>query len=297
MIIDILLATYNGAAWLCEQLDSLLAQSVTDWRLIARDDHSSDATPAMLQTYQTRYPDRIRILASPERLGAKDNFGALLSASTGDYAMCCDQDDVWMADKIEKTLRRMHYLEAMHGTDTPLLVHSDAILTDGNLVPTASFAAHHHLAPTYSPFARLLVQNTVHGCSSMANRALVKRAIPIPPGARMHDMWLALVAAAFGHIDYLPEPTLYYRQHGGNVIGTKRKSRRLDIQTMMQANRLQAQSFHDRYAGDLSPGDRATIEALIRSGHENSVQRRLTLLRHGLLRRPLLQNAGILLFA
>jgi len=290
MTVDILLATYNGETFLTEQLESLLAQSVTDWRLLIRDDGSTDNTMQILQAYRAREPLRIHILDNlHQRLGASGNFSALLHASSAGYVMCCDQDDVWMQDKIARTLGAMQALEALHGSHCPLLVHTDAVIVgEAQQQISLPFARHHH------SFTRQLVQNTVQGCSLMANRALVQRAVPIPSAARMHDMWLGITAAAFGHITYLHEPTFYYRQHSANAVCARKKSPG-DIKKSMRANALQAQAFHARHADTLSKRQSAAALALANLFAHSWPKRAQMLVQHRLLRRPLWQNLLVLM--
>ena len=110
--IDILLATCNGALYLPEQLDSLLAQTCRGWRLLVRDDGSSDGTREILENYRSRHPDVIMIIPGEgQNLGACGNFSCLLEQSDAPYIMFCDQDDVWLPDKIEITLTAMRELE------------------------------------------------------------------------------------------------------------------------------------------------------------------------------------------
>ena len=109
--IAILLAACNGERYLAEQLDSLLDQSFTDWRLYIHDDGSKDGTNTILKAYAGKYPNRIRLIQAPPTGGAKDNFLFLLRTVDAPYIMFCDQDDVWMREKIEKTYRRMRMIE------------------------------------------------------------------------------------------------------------------------------------------------------------------------------------------
>ena len=101
--VDILLATYNGERFLDEQMHSLLSQSYTEWHLIIRDDGSTDNTLAIIQRYKKQYPNKITILEDNlANLGACRNFGRILEQSDADYAMFCDQDDVWLPKKIPR---------------------------------------------------------------------------------------------------------------------------------------------------------------------------------------------------
>src|SRR5262245_40587271 len=114
--IDILLATYNGAAYLAEQLDSIEAQTHPNWRLIARDDGSTDGTLAVIETFRARHSEKVVVLRDEDgNIGLVQNFSRLMEASTAPYAAFCDQDDVWLPEKLSLCLERMRDLEAEHG--------------------------------------------------------------------------------------------------------------------------------------------------------------------------------------
>src|SRR5829696_7008565 len=94
---DILLATFNGARFLPEQLASIEAQTHGGWRLIVRDDGSDDGTRSIIEAFAERHGERVRFLRDGRsQLGACGNFAALLEASDAPYFMFCDQDDVWL---------------------------------------------------------------------------------------------------------------------------------------------------------------------------------------------------------
>ncbi|MGC3972587.1 MAG: glycosyltransferase family 2 protein [Pirellulales bacterium] len=220
----ILLATYNGAAYLPEMLESIRRQTCGDWRLLARDDGSTDDTPQILQRF-AQIDTRINVLVdSADRLGAVGNFGRLLEAAARQGATtvsCADQDDVWLPHKLERELEALWQLAAVHGRETPLLVHSDLRIVDAELRPLAAslhraIRVDPHAA---DPLAALCVTNFVTGCATIFNRALLNIVAPLPADARMHDWWIALCAAAMGKLGYIEEPTVLYRQHSGNVIG------------------------------------------------------------------------------
>ncbi len=301
MTVEIVLATYNGEAFLSEQIESILAQDYADLRLIIRDDGSTDGTCAIIEAYEHKYPERIRVLrGEKKRLGIVQNFSALLEATTAPYVMCADQDDVWASNKITITMLGMAELEKEWGGDVPLLVHTDSTITDMALAPTAkSFAQHHKLKPEHSPFARVLIQNTVQGCTMMVNRALLALALPIPVAVRMHDMWLALVASGLGHMGYIGQATLQYRQHGSNVVGVRKKTLRErvgHIQNMMESNVTQAVLFQDRFSKLLSDENRKLVAALVKMPDHGFVKRRLVLIHHHMMREPAWQNIAMLLF-
>jgi len=222
--VDILLATYNGAPFVAQQLDSLLDQSHQNLRVIIRDDASTDSTPQILQEYATRFPSKIHILPSDNQLGVINNFSHLMKHATADYIMFCDQDDLWKSDKISQTLEKMQEMETAFSKKSPLLVHTDLTVVDKNLNPIAtSFWKHSHINPKKRmTLNRLLIQNAVTGCTMMMNRPLLELAWPIPQDSVMHDWWIAIVASAFGQIDIVNNSTILYRQHGANTVGAKK---------------------------------------------------------------------------
>jgi hypothetical protein len=158
------------------------------------------------------------------RLGACGNFGALLAASEAPYFLFCDQDDVWLPEKASRLLDLMQSVEALKGTHVPIMAHSDLSLVD-ELLCSIHGSFHRYARIGVPPADRMwrliMVSNIVTGCASIGNAALRRIALPIPPQAAMHDWWLALVAAMFGNVAYLPEATVLYRQHGVNTVGVK----------------------------------------------------------------------------
>ena len=306
-MIDILLATYNGAAWLEAQIDSLLAQDFADWRLLVRDDGSTDDTLAVLHAQQDRLGERLRILVDDRKnLGPAGNFARLLEASTADYVMFCDQDDVWLPGKISLTLGKMWEAEAACGTETPVLVHTDLQVVDEKLNLVAASGHRYQQIDPYrgGALGRLMVQNIATGCTVMLNRALRDRALPIPAAALMHDHWLSLVAAAFGKIAYLPVPTLLYRQHGGNQVGAQTWSpayvARLlfqlpAIRRVMARNRMQAAALHERYGDVLPAGKKTMLEAFIHMPEHGLLQKRRDIFKYGFFYAGAVRNLGWLL--
>lgn len=225
--IAILLATHNGEPYLAQQIDSLLAQDDADLHILVRDDGSSDATPGLIADYAERWPERLEPLPPDgRRLGARGSFDALLAHALAhprgfQRFMFCDQDDVWLPDKV-RSLRQA--LEA-GVDDEPRLAHGDMRVVDQNLNPIApSFWRRQRVDPGNTQLGRMLLQNSVTGHSALFNRALAELASPIPADAFMHDWWLALTAAAFGTIAAVDRPLTLYRQHTGNVLGSRHRT-------------------------------------------------------------------------
>lgn len=222
-MIDILLATYNGENYIEEQIKSLLSQTYKDWHLIVGDDCSKDRTVDILRKYKNLYPDKIEIHVNKVPSGgAKHNFYNLMNMARSNYIMFCDQDDVWVEDKIEETLNKMMSAEEKYGNDMPLLVHSDLCVVDKNLnVINPSMFEMQGMDYRKDKLNHLLVSNIVTGCTMMINRSLLELAYVKPKFFVMHDMWLALLASSFGKIMFINKPLILYRQHGSNSIGAK----------------------------------------------------------------------------
>jgi glycosyltransferase involved in cell wall biosynthesis len=316
MTIDILLTVYNGAEFLAEQLRSLQAQTHRDWRLWVRDDGSTDRSEELVLAAAAE-DARIRpVHAGSGRMGALGGFSWLLEHA-GDgrapYTMFCDQDDVWLPRKIEVTLAAMLRAEAELGSAVPVLVHTDLQVVDRGLeVIDPSFWHYQGIDPELNGVNRILVQNTVTGCTAMINRALRERATPVPRDAVMHDWWLALVASSFGRLVPVREATILYRQHGRNDMGANRTPRGLrtvpgalaalgkagQLRAQLRRSAVQAGAFASRFAGELDAGERRLLQRFAELPECGPLERRWRLVRLGtLMRRRLLRDIGFVLRA
>lgn len=213
-MISIALASYNGEKFIREQLDSILAQTVTDWELVACDDRSSDGTPAILREYAAR-DGRIRVYENEENLGFRRNFEQAVSRCTGEYTAFSDQDDIWYPDHLEMLLS---------GLGTCSLVTANAMLADAEGRETGVTARDTDKMESIpddsdEAFFLMLYRPYVQGAASLAKTAFLKACLPIPEGVRFHDQWFGVMAALSGGVAYVPECVLRYRMHGNNVTG------------------------------------------------------------------------------
>jgi len=158
--------------------------------------------------------------------GVVANFSKVLSASDADYMMFCDQDDLWLEDKVDTMLTVLLAQESELSYATPLLGFSDLTVVKSDLqIDSASFYASHGLTAESNADPRYLVwSSTVYGCTTIFNRALADLGKPMPAGVPMHDQWLALLASSAGKVFYVPRQTIFYRQHEANVVGARRKN-------------------------------------------------------------------------
>jgi len=218
---EILLATYNGARFLSEQLNSISSQILLPSRVLVSDDSSSDDTVNIIKKWSAQVYFEVSILPpSSYQLGCRANFEKLLNASRFDYVMFADQDDIWDVSKAQRMLDTMIFFESRYSTSTPLVVHSDLrlIREDGSLI-APSYFKYQGINSSKDDFCSIALQNIVTGCSCIVNRSCIAYALPFPSNIILHDWWIALVTSYFGKLIFLPEPTLGYRQHSSNLVG------------------------------------------------------------------------------
>src|SRR5690554_6293428 len=217
------MTTYQGAAHLAEQLDSILAQQRTPDEVVVSDDASTDGTGALLEDYARRHPSIIRLRSNPSRLGLRLNMQAAIEQAQGDVLVLADQDDLWHPEKLVA-------VEQAFADPAMTLWFSDAELIDAQghaMRHTAweavSFDAAHQQRLRDGSLERLLGAQTVTG-ATMAVRADVARvALPFPPELEgpghlfLHDGWLAALAGAMGRVVVDPRRLTSYRQHDRQV--------------------------------------------------------------------------------
>jgi len=215
--ITILLCTYNGQSFLSGQLASLERQSYPNWRLIVSDDHSTDATLAIVHRFAQRVPQAVEVREGP-RQGPCVNFLGLAADPSieGDYFAFCDQDDVWHRDKLSRALNWLRTVPqdvpAAYGARTRL------ISADGKPL---GYSRRFSKPPS---FANALVQS-IAGANTMLFNRPTKRLFEQsgPLHVVSHDWWAyQLVSGSGGVFRYDPEPQLDYRQHADNRIGCNR---------------------------------------------------------------------------
>lgn len=203
MRISIALATYNGAAYLTEQLESFVAQTRRPDELVVSDDASTDGTVELLRRFRDSAPFPVVILENDDRLGYAGNFNRALELATGELVFLSDQDDVWFPEKIERMARRASSSDA-------LVLMNDAALTGPDLDEVGLTK----LGQIRS--AGLPDSDFVMGSCAAIRRRLLDLALPVHPGFPAHDSWLVPMAEGMGRKDIVEEVLQYYRRHGAN---------------------------------------------------------------------------------
>lgn len=270
------MATYNGSAHIGEQLDSLIGQRYTNWELVVHDDGSSDDTVAILKTYAAR-DHRIKVLDDGVTgLGAARNYLHLLQQVDGELFMFCDQDDVWMNEKVE---RMVATIVAYTG---PMAVYSNSYLyVGGNVLAQKSTTIH----PS-SIRDTLFFNSGIQGCSLIFNRDLKKLLFPFPEIIAMHDHLVTMAAVSFGTMVYLDETLMYYRQHELNVSGNQplgyvQKIRSFlfgHVPVVSRRHYEANQAFYRCYYTRLSESDRKLFTEYFHYVNSRSMMKRLFIL-------------------
>lgn len=274
-MVDILLATYNGAAYIEEQVRSLIAQTYTQWRLLVHDDGSTDQTLAILKSLAAEDERVLLIEDGIVGLGVERNFIHLLRHSTAPYCMFCDQDDVWLPQKIDRMLEVMQ----QHDQSKPQVLYSNAFLwsTERGIISDKNTLTY----PT--TLRKTLFLNTgIQGAAALMNSKM--REIVAEPLTyyAMHDHVLLLAGLCFGEVHYLHESLMYYRQHDKNVTGNAPGSKLKKLLLMWENRHVRLVSrvhyeglkaFYERWQTEMQADDKLVVEAFLAMPSKQSFSR------------------------
>lgn len=269
MRVVVLMSTYQGVRFVVEQLQSILGQLPPGGQVVVRDDGSTDGTPEAIAALQD---PRIHLTCGPN-IGFARSFLILLAEAPddADMVMLADQDDVWLPHKVQ---RAWEHLAPLGGT--PALYCSRLQLVDAQLRPIG-------LTPLRQRppcFENALAENIVTGCTAAMNLHALRlvRQCGDPAMVHFHDWWCYLVVAAFGQVVYDPEPTVLYRQHGGNVIGMGSgvgrylaNLRFIRKTSWVQIMYRQIENFRHVYSEQLSPDKRRLMGQFFSPNSRTSV--------------------------
>lgn len=295
--IQILMAVYNGASYLGEQLASIATQDHSDWSLLASDDASTDGSYEVLQGFAAQHdPDRIKMISGPQA-GAAANFMHLLQHSDpqADYLAFCDQDDVWLPHKLERAVSHL----ADHPADDPALYCSPTLVCDASL-SNQQLSRPPQRALT---FRNALVQNVVAGNTIVVNAAaarFLRNATLDVRSVTMHDWWIyQMITGLGGRIVRDDTPGLLYRQHGGNEIGAHH-GLQAGMSRVTQVLQGRFRRWNDMnmtalsaVADQFTPDNQQALSTFA-SGRQSPLLSRLTALRaSGVYRQSLLGDAAL----
>jgi glycosyltransferase involved in cell wall biosynthesis len=223
--VSIALAAFNGEEFLAAQLASIGNQSLLPYELVVADDASEDRTTELVEEFARKVSFPVRLLRSDERLGLFRNFERAIEACSGDFILLCDQDDVWLEQKVEEFAR------ALAGPAEIVACFADAELVDRQLEPLGITLWEKELfLPRERAYVHdgrllevLLRHNVVQGASLGFKKSLLQTILPFPQTLDskiwVHDGWIALCAAVTGRMAMIDRSLMLYRIHGGNLLG------------------------------------------------------------------------------
>lgn len=210
-MISVCIATYNGRNFIEDQIRSILPQLHKQDEIIISDNNSSDGTVEIISTIAD---DRIKVIINHTK-GIASNFNNCLKHASGDIIFLCDQDDVWLNDKVS--------------TAKALLETNDLILSNGIITNEALTPTNITIFDTNPPslgLIRNIWRNSFTGCCMAFNKKVLNLATPFPENIPMHDWWIGLVALLFSKVHLDSTPRILYRRHQFNYSSTSQKSTR-----------------------------------------------------------------------
>jgi glycosyltransferase involved in cell wall biosynthesis len=274
--ISIALAVYNGEKYLKELLASLESQTLRPVELVVVDDCSSDNSLDIIQTHSLPFEKKIYV--NQQNKGPIYTFKKATELCKGDFIAFCDQDDVWLPQKLELSFNKIKEID----NDIPGVAFSDLVVIDekGNIIQH-SFWKRMAIIPDTFSFKDILFANIVTGCASLINKRMAAELLKMPLNVIMYDHWMALIAYSFGSYAYIKEPTVLFRLHTQNV--TKKEKHSLvkvffydykNKANYLKENIEQANSFKRMYANVLDEKQKRHLEKFMDLNNKSFFQKR-----------------------
>lgn len=233
--VSVALCTHNGARYISEQIESILAQSRPVDEIVISDDASTDGTIEAIERVfnehhnSTQTLPTLRLMRNDPPLRVTKNFEQALLATTGDLVALCDQDDIWESNRIERLIRRFDDPQVVFLFSNARQVDSNGADLGHDLFTALAMTERERiLVASGRAYQQFLRRNLATGATVMLKRSLVDLAAPFPE-SWLHDEWLAVVAAAYDGVRMHDESLTRYRQHDNNQVGM----RKLDFQTKL----------------------------------------------------------------
>ncbi len=225
-LVSIVMCTYNGQRFLDEQIESILKQDYENFELIIVDDNSTDDTWNILKKWQQKI-GIIKLFRNEINLGYNRNFEKAIQLATGNFISLSDQDDIWLPEKVSKTLNSFT-------DENIILAHCKSVRLEDNQLKFHLAKLHHHFSGNDT--RKLFFFNQVMGHDMVFRKELVTKIIPIPEGMS-YDWWIAVVATCYGSIASVDEYLVHHRIHSQNNFFSKNaasKKRELDLEDTLQ---------------------------------------------------------------
>ncbi len=244
VLTTVVLCGYGDAPYIEDQIKSITSQTVKIHKLTIYDDGLSSSAINVVNDYEKKFPDIVKLVVNDSRKGLIHNFGDAIAEAKGDYIFLSDQDDVWSEHKVEKII------EEFHSDRKPDLVFSDAIITDKdgnihscNLWERIGFKPRKDKDPEFL-FENLLMRQVITGATIAIRREALNYIVPIPDLSPtfLHDGWVGMACAAKGRVSWVNEGLIFYRQHDSQLAGISRSGIELLIHKVRMYTSVNAQT-------------------------------------------------------
>ncbi|MDB5121051.1 MAG: hypothetical protein JWN56_2269 [Sphingobacteriales bacterium] len=276
--ISVAMATFNGADYIREQINSILAQDTKPIEIIIVDDASNDNTVNILQNLALEH-SIIKIHINKKNLGHVAVFKQAVSKCKGTYIALSDQDDIWEKNKLSLTLSNLIEIE---DDAVPCLVYSDlSMMNSSGYQLRSSFWRYYKLRPHKCRFYSLFFGNMITGCTTLFNRSMAIELLSMPESIPMHDHWMGLIAYGLGKAKALKTPLVRYRCHDKSVTVKKRLNLLMRILALLKELQqhscylenhiIQAKIFYVVYGNKMSIFKKKEVQRFIQLGAYNSL--------------------------
>nr|QCO71591.1 Glycosyltransferase [Streptococcus suis] len=281
--VAIIISTYNGEQFIEQQLESLFSQTDVEISIFVRDDCSTDNTLSLLE----KYSNKLTIIENNRiNLGVGNSFMETLYSvgDSFDYYAFCDQDDVWLEEKLSKAIFKLE------NEIEPALYCSNQTLVDKNL----SILGERHKESLNTSHLQILNNNKLTGCTMVWNKELqiALLATKNRPSSnllkiRIHDVWVAMVASVIGKIIYDSNSYIYYRQHENNVVGVRKEKllsiwrKKLFNPSIRNGRSMLASEVFNKFQNNISPKILNDLQYFV--NYQNSIKYKFLLLKNSYL--------------
>ena len=253
IVISVAMASYNGEKYIEQQLDSIYKQSLKVDEIVIVDDQSKDNTLQVVKAYMENHPDcNIRLYENEVNLGYKKNFHKAISLCEGDYTFLCDQDDLWVEEKVESMMKIM-----MENPQIMVLASSFKKIDSNNQPIEVTLVKNHSNNNLYwksvkendivqITFDEFIIQNFFQGCAMVMNSKIKQEFLENFTDELFHDWYINLLASKYGGMYFYNRPLFLYRIHDNNTIGLQESTNYKGLARLKKTSTLENRIFFAR---------------------------------------------------